>query len=567
MKTEELKGKKVTVVGLARSGVAAAHLLQAAGADVTVADAKHEAALAPALARLDRDAIHVRVGAGYETALDGAQLAVISPGVPTDLDALKMVRARQVPVIGELELASRFLKAPILAVTGTNGKSTTVTLTGLLLKEWGRRVFIGGNLGTPVSEAALATYTNGSKGSPYDYVVAEVSSFQLETIERFHPSVAALLNITSDHLDRYPSLDPYVAAKARIFENQTADDYALLNYDDEQVLAFRAGVRAHELGFSRSGGVQEGASLDGDQLIVTLKGQRERICRIGEIRIPGAHNVANAMAAVTMAQVCGCPPDVMRRVLSSFPGLEHEAKISVFVVGGTNLLIRDGGIRGVVVSLSKLKAIADEPGSVVYAEGGVTMPILLQHTINRSLSGLEWSAGIPGTVAGCVVMNAGTRLGEMKDALKAISFVDPTGAITELPASAIPFTYRRARLPQGIVVGVWLQLKSGTKAQIQTTVKDYLHYRKDTQPLSTPNAGCAFKNPKPDAAGRLIEAAGLKGYRVGDAQVSKKHANFIVNLGNARADDVLQLIAHVARTVEEKMGVKLELEVKVVGEP
>ena len=122
----------------------------------------------------------------------------------------------------------------------------------------------------------------------------------------------------------------------------------------------------------------------------------------------------------------------------------HEAKISVFVVGGTNLLIRDGGIRGVVVSLSKLKAIADEPGSVVYAEGGVTMPILLQHTINRSLSGLEWSAGIPGTVAGCVVMNAGTRLGEMKDALKAISFVDPTGAITELPASAIPFTYRRA---------------------------------------------------------------------------------------------------------------------------
>ena len=327
MKTEELKGKKVTVVGLARSGVAAAHLLQAAGADVTVADAKHEAALAPALARLDRDAIHVRVGAGYETALDGAQLAVISPGVPTDLDALKKVRARQVPVIGELELASRFLKAPILAVTGTNGKSTTVTLTGLLLKEWGRRVFIGGNLGTPVSEAALATYTNGSKGSPYDYVVAEVSSFQLETIERFHPSVAALLNITSDHLDRYPSLDPYVAAKARIFENQTADDYALLNYDDEQVLAFRAGVRAHELGFSRSGGVQEGASLDGDQLIVTLKGQRERICRIGEIRIPGAHNVANAMAAVTMAQVCGCPPDVMRRVLSSFPGLEHALEL------------------------------------------------------------------------------------------------------------------------------------------------------------------------------------------------------------------------------------------------
>jgi UDP-N-acetylmuramate dehydrogenase len=220
-----------------------------------------------------------------------------------------------------------------------------------------------------------------------------------------------------------------------------------------------------------------------------------------------------------------------------------------------------------VVSLSKLKGIADEPNGVVYAEAGVTMPVLLQHSISRSLSGLEWAAGIPGTVAGCVVMNAGTRLGEMKDAVKAVRIASPSGALKNVSASAILFSYRRARVPRGIVAGVWLQLTPGVKDKIQTVVKDYLRYRKDTQPLTMPNAGCAFKNPKREAAGRLIEAAGLKGFRIGDAQVSEKHANFIVNRGDARADDVMALIAQVRRTVKKTAGVKLELELKIVGEP
>lgn len=239
----------------------------------------------------------------------------------------------------------------------------------------------------------------------------------------------------------------------------------------------------------------------------------------------------------------------------------------VFVIGGTNVLIRDGGIRGIVVSLSKMKAIVDEADSVLYAEGGVTMPVLLQHSIARSLSGLEWAAGIPGTVAGCVVMNAGTRLGEMKDAVKAVRIVSLSGTIKDVPASAIPFSYRRARVPRGIVAGVWLQLAPGVKDRIQAIVKDYLRYRKDTQPLTLPNAGCAFKNPQPQAAGQLIEAVGLKGFRIGDAQISEKHANFIVNRGDASAEDVMQLIAQVRRTVEEKAGVTLQLELKIVGEP
>jgi UDP-N-acetylmuramoylalanine--D-glutamate ligase len=323
----ELKGKKVTVVGLARSGVAAANLLHAVGADVTVADAKEEGQLAGALARVDRRAIRVIVGPGYESALERAQLVVISPGVSSESDILDSVRGRQVPVIGELELAFRFLDAPVLAITGTNGKSTTVTLIGLLLKEQGKRVFVGGNLGTPLSEAALTTYRSGLQRSPYDYVVAEVSSFQLESIERFRPWVAALLNITPDHLDRYPALAPYVAAKMRLFENQTSSDYALLNHDDERVLSVRTGLRAQELGFSRTGFLNEGAYLDGDQLVLSFKGQRQSICRISDIRIPGAHNVANAMAASMMAHVCGCPPEAMRRVLSTFPGLEHALEL------------------------------------------------------------------------------------------------------------------------------------------------------------------------------------------------------------------------------------------------
>lgn len=241
-------------------------------------------------------------------------------------------------------------------------------------------------------------------------------------------------------------------------------------------------------------------------------------------------------------------------------------KIPLFVVGGTNLLIRDGGIRGIVVSLSKLRAIKEEPGAVLYAEGGVGMPTLIGYAIRRSLAGLEWAAGIPGTVGGCLVMNAGTRLGEMKDSVKAVRLVNMKGDVMDLPVASIPFEYRRARLPKGIVVGVWLQLRQGIRAEIEKVVKDYLHYRRDTQPLTMPSAGCVFKNPPNDSAGRLLEATGLKGLRVGDAEVSTKHGNFIINRGHATAADVIGLIGIVRRMIKHKAGVRLDLELKIVGE-
>lgn len=198
--------------------------------------------------------------------------------------------------------------------------------------------------------------------------------------------------------------------------------------------------------------------------------------------------------------------DVIRLVKQT-----HEQKLSLFVLGGTNLLVRDKGIRGVVVSLAKLRAIKEESGSVLYAEGGVGMPTLIGHAIRRSLAGLEWAAGIPGTVAGCVVMNAGTRLGEMKDSVKAVRVVLTNGEVLDCPAESISFEYRRASLPVGIVVGVWLQLRPGVRSDIEKVVKDYLRYRRETQPLTLPSAGCVFKNPANDSAGRVVEAAGLKG--------------------------------------------------------
>lgn len=243
----------------------------------------------------------------------------------------------------------------------------------------------------------------------------------------------------------------------------------------------------------------------------------------------------------------------------------RAAKVPLFIIGGTNVLIRDEGLRGIVVQLNRFTGIRDEPHDVIFAQGGVRMPVLLQHAISRSLSGLEWAAGIPGTVGGGVMMNAGTSLGEMKDVLKAIELVDHRGIRITRQAADLAFGYRRARVPKGVIVGAWFQLTRSTRKQIESSTKTYLHYRKQTQPLTLPNAGSIFKNPPRSSAGKLIEDAGLKGAQVGDAQVSPKHANFIVNTGGARAADVMRLIQKIQRTVFKKTGTRLQLELKILG--
>lgn len=331
--TAQLEGTRVTVLGLARSGVAAARLLQEAGAVVTVADRKDRGEMLGVLGSLDQAATRIVLGGDYESALDSAELVVISPGVPYRSEALERVRRRGVKVISELDLASRFLSAPILALTGTNGKSTTVTLIGKMLQESGKRVFVGGNLGTAISEAAVrslqAVKANGP--SPYDALVVEVSSFQLETVEQFHPWIAGILNVTVDHQDRYPSIDEYIAAKTRIFENQTSSDYALVNLDDDRVAPLRRNTKARVLGFTRTqtlpSDLAGGTYLDRDRIMTTLEGRTEEICARADMKIIGNHNVENAMVAATYALVSGCPLDVIRQVLREFPGLEHALEI------------------------------------------------------------------------------------------------------------------------------------------------------------------------------------------------------------------------------------------------
>jgi UDP-N-acetylmuramoylalanine--D-glutamate ligase len=330
---KQLEGRRVTVVGLARSGVAAAHLLREAGALVTVADRKERAELLGVLSAVEESAINVVLGSSYETALATAELVVVSPGVPYRMEGLERVRRRGVKVISELDLASRFIPVPILALTGTNGKSTTVTMIGKMLQASGEKVFVGGNLGTAFSEAAIQSLRAMKEGRscPYDAAVVEVSSFQLETVEQFHPWIAAILNVTVDHQDRYESIAEYIAAKNRIFENQTSSDIALFNIDDPQVSVLRHGVKARPFGFTRRPSLPSdlagGTYLEHGRIMTTIDGRTQEICARSELKIMGDHNVENAMVAVTYALLSGCPLDIVRRVLREFPGLEHALEV------------------------------------------------------------------------------------------------------------------------------------------------------------------------------------------------------------------------------------------------
>ncbi len=276
------------------------------------------------------------------------------------------------------------------------------------------------------------------------------------------------------------------------------------------------------------------------------------------------------LAHLTSLQVGG-PADVLvmpsdvSDLLRVIQGAKtHE--VDYMVLGGTNVVVRDKGIRGIVIQLKHLITIREEEGQVIYAQAGLRLPRLMQFAMSRRLTGMEWAAGIPGTVGGAVVMNAGTKLGEMKDVLSGVDLINVRGKRIRLEAASLVFQYRKTTLPKGVVVGAWLQLRSSSRQAIETVAKDYLQYRKSTQPLTLPNAGSVFVNPPGDSAGRLIEAAGLKGFRIGDAEVSKKHGNFIVNRGEATAEQVLSVIRKVRREVGKKFGVRLRLELKVIGE-
>src|SRR5882724_5613799 len=313
-----LAGHRVTVFGLAKSGVAAARLLRAAGAEVVGTDAKPVAALGREVAGLSELGVRLVTGSGDPmAAFAGAELVVVSPGVPLDTPALGSARARQVPIIGELELGWRATEADTIAITGTNGKTTTTALTGSILALQPRPVLVAGNIGTPLAAHALEFPTDG-------LVVCEVSSFQLETTELFQPRVAVVLNLTPDHLDRHRTFEAYGDAKVRIFANQTAADCAVLNADDEATRQMASRARAPIVWFSRRRELSHGVFVRDGRIAAKLNGHVEEICPLSEIFLRGQHNVENVLAATACALWTGVSPAAIRAAIARFRGVAHR---------------------------------------------------------------------------------------------------------------------------------------------------------------------------------------------------------------------------------------------------
>ena len=312
-----LSARTVSVVGLAKSGVAAARLIRRLGGRVLASDSGAREALSAEARGLEELGCAVWAGGHPDRAFEGADLVVVSPGVPPDIPALRTVRARGVPIIGELELAWRVMEADLIAITGTNGKTTTTALTGELLGQQVRPVMVGGNIGAPLADGALDFPADG-------LVVAEVSSFQLESTERFRPRVAAVLNLTPDHLDRHGTFERYVEAKGRIFANQTGADCAVLNFDDPVTAGLDSRVPGRVLWFSRLKPLVHGVFLRDGWVVAKLNGHVEPICPVAEITLRGQHNVENVLAAAACALWTGMAPEAIRRGIAAFRGVAHR---------------------------------------------------------------------------------------------------------------------------------------------------------------------------------------------------------------------------------------------------
>ena len=347
----DIREKKVLVFGSGISGESACRLLLREGAEVVLYDGND---------RLDREEILAKIspeegqnveillgeltGQQLEGLLDELSLVVMSPGVPTDLPIVEQMRAHGLPIWGEIELAYVFGRGDVLAITGTNGKTTTTALLGEIMKNYKDSVFVVGNIGNPYTSAAWET-TEGS------VVVAEISSFQLETIHTFHPKVSAILNITPDHLNRHHTMQAYIEAKERIAENQTAEDVCVLNYEDEETRAFGEKTGAQVLYFSSRRKLKKGVYLEDGNIICDID-EKIPVCSVDELNILGTHNHENAMAAVAMAYAYGTPMEIIRKTLKEFQGVAHRIEFVAEKNGvayyndskGTN---PDAAIRGI----------------------------------------------------------------------------------------------------------------------------------------------------------------------------------------------------------------------------
>ena len=311
----ELSGKNVLVIGLKQTGAAVVRWVSARGGRVRVTDRQTQTQLATDLASLADLPFDLRLGTEDESLLEGIDLVVPSPGVPQTAPLLKAAGRRGIPVWSEIELAFRLLSCPIVAVTGTNGKSTTTSLLGEFFRENGSRVFVGGNLGTPLLEAVAESY---------DVAIAEISSFQLEWIAQFHPRIGVWLNLTEDHLDRHGTLAAYGAVKRAMFLHQTPAEWAVINRDDPEVARLADGLPGRLFSFGWSP-VAHGAWVNAQEKTLIVKhANAEMRFTLGRLRLHGHHNWENVMAAVSVATLWGIPREVIERVLASFTGLPHR---------------------------------------------------------------------------------------------------------------------------------------------------------------------------------------------------------------------------------------------------
>lgn len=312
----DIKNKKALVVGLARSGISAANLLCRLGARVTITDEKRESELSENIRKLTKG-ISLKLGGHNGVDIAKVDLVVISPGVLWDSPFLNKIRENGIRIISEVELAFKYIKAPLIAVTGTNGKTTTTTLIGEMLKKDDRNVFVGGNIGNPMCEEVL-------NGSSSELILSEISTFQMEGIETFKPHISVILNITPDHLDRHKSMAEYIALKKRVFINQNTRDYTVFNMDDKITAALSNVGKGERIFFSRIREVDNGAFVRGNNIIFRRNRKEEIVSTLKDLKIIGVHNIENTLASVAVGGICDIPPRLMREVISEFSGIPHR---------------------------------------------------------------------------------------------------------------------------------------------------------------------------------------------------------------------------------------------------
>ncbi len=334
----DFKNKQVAVIGMARTGLPSAEVLNGLGARVVLHDRKPVSGLADAIRWAKAHSIECRTGTD-EVRLGEFDLVVPSPGVPVSHPALVEAKARGIEIISEIELAYRISKAPIIAITGTNGKTTTTVLTGLIMRADGRDTYIAGNVagaGLPNDgKTMIPLVMAASKALEDSVIVAEISTFQLEWINEFRPKVAALLTVASDHMDRHQSVEEYAGLKARIFENQTSDDYAVINADNSFTAALSGHLKGREMLFSGHREVAQGAFVRDGWVVMKLGGVETSYCRVSEIKLPGEHNLENVMAASCIAAAMNVRPSSVSEVACGFGGVRHRMETIAAVNGVT----------------------------------------------------------------------------------------------------------------------------------------------------------------------------------------------------------------------------------------